>query len=117
MTSRVDRVGELTMGAEDSAFFAKGKLKDDGFLVLKGSRISEKTGRMFETTDLADLRRGLIDKGIVADRIFTEDYLFSSPNDAAAVVYGTICSGGLMWVLDDGTPLANILKDLRRGKI
>ena len=54
-------------------------------------------------------RQKLIDTGVLEDKIeyfeFTEDYIFSSPSTAAAIVMGRNANGQKEWKLKDGKTL------------
>lgn len=87
---------------------ANGFPKDDGqFVVLKGSLISP------DVTDgiplnVAAQREELIEKGVIQKDVFTEDYVFSSPSTAAAVILGRSSNGRREWTKIDGRTIAQI---------
>lgn len=79
---------------------AEGDLIDDGFVVFKDSEV------VIETTPschdyLLALRKKLLSDGILVHQsdklIFTEDYIFSSPSTAAAVILGRNSNGWKKW--------------------
>jgi hypothetical protein len=61
---------------------------------------------------LSDLRKGLINKGILQDTgpvyRFTQDYLFNSPSTAAGVLIGRSANGRELWKTDGGRSLKQI---------
>ena len=57
----------------------------------------------------AQLRAQLIESGVIRDRIFTEDYLFNSPSQAATVILGTSFSGNDRWRDKNGVTLGKRL--------
>ena len=73
---------------------AKGEPTTDGFLVHKGSKIATSTVPSM-TSNFIKLRDELFSKGDIVDKNgvleFSEDYLFSSPSTAAAIVMGRKC--------------------------
>lgn len=101
--------------AKKELFFVKGKgvqaegdLIDDGFVVFKDSQV------VLETTPscheyLLALRKKLLNEGILAPQnnklIFTENYIFSSPSTAAAVVLGRNSNGWKKWKDANGKTL------------
>lgn len=87
---------------------AQGEVTSEGFVVYKGSKVTDSVVKsMFES--LLKHRTKLIESKII-DRdcnklIFKEDFLFSSPSTAAAVVLGRSANGLIEWKLKDGTKL------------
>ena len=86
---------------------ASGKPTDDGFVVLKGSRLSR------ETTSSAPkqvnrLRIKHADS-IDANFVLTKDIRFSSPSAAAGFVGGSSLNGNNYWVTDEGITFGNYL--------
>ena len=84
---------------------AKGQITNEGFIVLKNSEIATVTTTSFPEK-LITLRQSLIDDNIINEinekLVFNEDYLFSSPSAAAAVVMGRSANGLTEWKLKDG---------------
>jgi len=87
---------------------AKGTLVSDGFLVMEGSKIA------FDTTPsmsdaLIKLRERLISQNIVNNEyIFVDDYIFTSPSLAAAVVMGRNANGRTEWKTTEGKTIKDI---------
>lgn len=97
------RAAKGTRGAD-----AQGIQSTEGFVVFKGSMAASET--VPSTSDQTlKLRQTLFDRGILTkahDSLeFTEDYIFSSPSTAAAVVMGRPANGTIEWKLSDGTTL------------
>ena len=85
---------------------AKGyPLEGDSFVVRKDSTISSDTTDGFQA-NYADLRRSLIQSGIIVNRVFTVDYTFTSVSAAAAVVLGRSANGRKEWLKLDGQSFA-----------
>lgn len=89
----------------------RGKRTTDGFVVFKGSELASSTvpsfPRGFDT-----LREELIKGDTVNESqeklILSEDYLFSSPSAAAAVIMGRSANGLLEWKSKSGKTLKEI---------
>lgn len=79
---------------------ATGYPVDDGFVVCKGSIISEKVADSFEPASPSyyRLRNELIQNKTIVNRVFQQDYKFSSLSAAASVVVGWTISGVIAWV-------------------
>jgi len=92
---------------------AKGMRKTDGFMVMSGSELATDTVPSFPK-GFATLRDQLIDEALVIEldgkSILNEDYLFSSPSAAAAVIMGRSANGLLEWKLSNGQTLKEIEK-------
>ncbi len=91
-----------------SGIKASGKLVSEGFAVLKGSRISANTAPSL-TAPVVARRQTLIDKGIIdVNYIFTQDWTFTSPSLAAAIVMGYSINGRNAWKNRNGLSLKEI---------
>lgn len=90
---------------------AKGQITNEGFVVLKGSEIADSVTSSLNQS-LINFRQRLIDEQkivIINNKfVFTEDYLFSSPSTAAAIVMGRNANGLTEWRLSDGRILKSI---------
>ena len=76
---------------------AKGRPTAEGFAVLKGSTIAKEEAPSLSQSAL-NKRRQIMEKGIVDENLkFTQDWLFSSPSLAAAVVVGYSINGRTAW--------------------
>lgn len=84
---------------------ASGKRVSDGFVVLKGSSISEHTTKSCPDYVL-QIRNKNLDK--IIDGVLNEDILFSSPSGAAAFVCGGSVNGNLEWKNAKGVTLKEI---------
>lgn len=84
-----------TKGGCNARGYADGK----GFVVLEGSRTSDHTAPSFELASPGyfKLRKRLIADGLIRDDVLQEDYHFSSPTAAAAVMVGWTISGNSAW--------------------
>jgi len=93
---------------------AKGQITNEGFIVLKNSEIATITTSSFPEK-LITLRQSLIEDNIIKEinekLVFNEDYLFSSPSAAAAVVMGRSANGLTEWNLKDGRILKAVESD------
>lgn len=75
-----------------------------GFVVFKGSKIANTVVPSMPEA-FKNKRAQIINEKIVKDFEFTQDYLFSSPSTAAAVVMGRSANGLIEWKLRDGSNL------------
>lgn len=93
---------------------AKGKLIKNGFLVLEGSIAAKEIAPSFPNTQYYEPRQKLLMDRIIIERdnqlVFTKDYLFNSPSEAASVVMGRNATGQRDWKLLDGTCLRDYLQ-------
>lgn len=102
----------------DAARGAKGagQRSIDGFVVFSGSEIANTTVTSFPN-GFAKLRQLLIDENKIEQNgdklVFTENYLFSSPSTAAAIIMGRNANGLLEWKDKFG----RALKDIEHNEI
>ncbi|MDT0686213.1 GIY-YIG nuclease family protein [Autumnicola psychrophila] len=84
---------------------AKGQLTNEGFVVLKNSQIAGSVTKSFPKNWLS-FRQSLVEDGVIQNinnsLTFVQDYLFSSPSAAAAIVMGRSANGLTEWKLADG---------------
>ncbi len=90
---------------------SKGQMTNEGFVVLKDSEIANSLTNSFPQNWIK-VRQSLIDDRIIVEvngkLIFREDYLFSSPSAAAAIVMGRSANGLTEWKLNDGRILKTV---------
>ena len=79
----------------DNNSSAQGHFDDKGFVVLKGSIISDHTVPSFEKYDPStfELRKKCESNGTIVNKILTKDMEFSSLSSASAFVTGHIANG------------------------
>ncbi|MBR4504106.1 MAG: GIY-YIG nuclease family protein [Candidatus Methanomethylophilaceae archaeon] len=82
---------------------------DDGFLVLKGSKVSENINDSVHK-GYKSLRAKLMEDGTIVDRTFTRDHLFDSCSAAMVVVAGRIDHPWGSWRTDDGRTLDEVYR-------
>lgn len=91
----------------------KGELVEDGFVVFEGSRARIEIVPS-ATSAVKPQRDKLIASGVMEERdgeyVFTQDFLFSSPSTAAAVVLGRSANGWIEWKDDHGQTLSSIYR-------
>jgi hypothetical protein len=89
----------------------QGEPTSEGFVVLKGSIAASTTVNSIQPF-IVNFRQSLIDKGVLQlngeNYEFSEDYIFSSPSTAAAIVMERNANGLLEWKLKDGKSLKEI---------
>ena len=87
---------------------AEGEPTSDGFVVFKGSKAAGTTVPSM-TSNFLNLRRKLIEEKAIFESggsyEFVEDYIFSSPSTAAAMVMGRNANGLTEWKLKSGKTL------------
>lgn len=87
---------------------ATGMVTAEGFVVLKGSTINEKTSFKSLSAGLKKLRDKIFEDGKVENLTTTEDLLFSSSSAAADFVLGYSVSGPRSWKTRDGRSLKEL---------
>ena len=88
---------------------AVGEITSEGFVVLKGSKINEKTFGKSLSKGMKSIREKHIASGLVnEEHITTEDILFSSSSAAADFVTGYSVSGPAVWKNIKGQSLREI---------
>ena len=91
---------------------AKAKLTDKGFVVLRGSKVSLKIAPSMKqyARTMFDLRKELERSGVIANGIFKQQYVFTSPSAAASLVQGRNSNGNTDWRTVDGVKFGAIAK-------
>ncbi len=87
---------------------ATGMVTAEGFVVLKGATVNEKTSRKSLSQGMIKLRDKLFTDGKVENLVTTEDILFSSSSAAACFVLGYSVSGPKTWKDKTGRSLKEI---------
>lgn len=88
---------------------AEGIFTGPGLKVLKRSTIAHEVSPSFLRHNYNSHRTKLIEEGIIRDYKFVNDYQFSSPSEAAAVILGRSAAGTREWKTIDGKPLKDFL--------
>ena len=87
---------------------AHGEPTSEGFVVFKGSKAAGSTVPSM-TSNFMSLRQKLIDQNVIVQKgesfEFPDDYIFSSPSTAAAMVLGRNANGLTEWKLKNGKTL------------
>lgn len=104
-TSRKDK--ELLYIKSSRGCDAIAEQTSEGFLVLQGSKIADSVTPSISKS-IKDVRLDLINKNIIVDYEFKEDYIFSSPSYAATIVMGRSANGLTEWKTIDGKILKNL---------
>lgn len=91
-----------------SGIKASGKPISEGFAILKGSKVADNVAASLSGS-VVDKRQILFDKGIIDKNfIFTQDWAFTSPSLAAAIVVGYSINGRNAWKNKNGISLKEI---------
>ena len=104
-TRRIQRSSAETIFiCRGSGADAKAKLTDKGFVVLRGSKVSLKIAPSMKqyACTMFDLRKELERSGVIANGIFKQQYVFTSPSAAASLVQGRNSNGNTDWRTVDG---------------
>lgn len=95
-----------------TGYDAKGTIVEDGFVVFKGSKISDFIADSFRTKGYNALRERLIEDGSIKDLVFIKDVLFSSYSAAASVIEGHNANGWLDWKDESGRTINDMLSTI-----
>lgn len=106
--SVTDSNGEELLYIKMGNVSATGMVTSEGFVLLKGSVVNEKTAAKSLNAGTKKLREKLFAEGKVNNLITTEDILFSSSSAAADFVAGYSVSGPRTWKTKDGKTLKEI---------
>ncbi len=89
---------------------AKGFVSAGGFTVLTGSTVSAKTVPSLETRGKSyyNLRKALVEDGVIQEGEFVRNYEFSAPSAASAVILGHTSNGNVDWKTENGTKLKDL---------
>lgn len=90
---------------------AIGRQTSDGFLVLQNSRISNDYVKSFSKSFIKRRNKLVEDESIFKNGdqfVLVEDYLFSSPSTAAAIVMGRNANGLIEWKTKDSRTLKSV---------
>ena len=89
---------------------ATGYVSTNGFMVAKGSRVSDKVVDSLKKhmKSYAALRQQLEDESVIVDGVFQTNYEFRSPSAAACVITGRSVNGMTSWKNSDGKPLRDL---------
>jgi hypothetical protein len=104
---RAKRKGR-TMYFTRSDFSAEGQLTDDGFVVFKGSTVSQQETHA-TSHNWAPMRKKLFEEGVLEEADgtirFSRDHLFGSPSTAGAVANNHNVNGWIVWKDKEGRTL------------
>lgn len=99
---------------------AQGEPTSEGFVVFKGSKAAGTTVPSM-TSNFMNLRQKLIDQNIIVQKgdsfEFPDDYIFSSPSTAAAMVLGRNANGLTEWKLKNGKTLKEFESNDKTTKV
>lgn len=108
------QIGTDVTSADEELFIntgstsATGMVTSEGFVVLKGAVVNEKTSAKSLSAGMKKLRDRIFADGRVVNMTTTEDILFSSSSAAADFVLGYSASGPRTWKAKDGRTLKEI---------
>lgn len=83
------------------------EIKDNMYVVKKGSKVSNEISNSFRSKDVVRKRReGLVN----SDYLTIKDIVFNSPSIAGEFVLGTSCNGTKKWKNKEGKTLKEIIE-------
>ncbi len=94
---------------------AEGYITSEGFVLLAGADVNQKTSEKSLAKGMLTLRENLLASEKVKDYKTTEDILFSSSSAAADFVLGYSVSGPMTWKDDTGKTLKEIEAEKAKG--
>lgn len=107
-------ISEEEEKSDDNLFFihrgiidARGRLTDEGFVVLKGSKVAH-SFTTSTTQCFKDSGKRLRDQKVIANDEFTKDWLFGSPSGASVIVLGHNSNGRNDWKNKDGLSIKDL---------
>lgn len=96
---------ELFMISKKRDVNAKLELKDEKYILKKGSKVSSKISESFRSCKKVKKRR---ENNINKDFILLNDIVFRSSSTAGEFVLGTSCNGKIKWKNIEGKTLKEI---------
>lgn len=98
---------------------AKGRMTDEGFVILAGSLAPKSVTGSFPEAKKA-LRQKLIDKGTIEVRgdqlVFLENVLMGTPSGASTLIVGSPSNGWVDWKTQDGKTLDAATKEAKASE-
>lgn len=108
LVDKNDKEGKTLHLTNNGIEYAHGMLTDEGFVVLKGSKVKE---GVFES--LSPSLKGFFDKERsstdLVDNVYINDHLFSSPSMAAIAILGRNANGYTEWKNKDNVSLKKLI--------
>lgn len=98
------------MSSTKTGYDARGMIVSDGFVVMKGSRISDGIANSFRTKGYNKLRNALIANETIVDGVFVKDHHFDSYSASSSVIQGHNSNGWIEWRTEDGRTLDDMMK-------
>jgi len=92
-------------------YYGEGILTDEGFLVLKGSRLKPEFSEAISPSLMARFIAERNSEDIV-DFTYVRNHLFKSPSMAGTVITGSNCNGRASWKTEDGRTLGELTQGL-----
>lgn len=116
-TGKLADSSERVFVCRGSGADAKAKITDDGFVVLRGSKISPKVVPSMKVyaRSMHDLRLKLERSGVIVGRVFKRQYAFSSSSAAASLVQGRNSNGNADWRTEDGVRFGSLSFAMKSG--
>ncbi|MEZ9202831.1 GIY-YIG nuclease family protein [Vibrio splendidus] len=95
-----DSIGDYPLFFKTNGLTAKGRVVDDGFLLLSGSQLSNRSSKSLSEKNIA-IKNQMLDDGVLQDEsghlLLVKDKLLRSSSSAADLVAGNSRSGPQSW--------------------
>lgn len=105
---RIEEQKNILYLTNNKTTYAKGIMTDEGFVILKGSKIKEGISEGISLSLLKFAERERNSEDIINGE-FVNDHLCSSPSMAGVIILGRNCSGYEEWKNKDGKKLKDII--------
>ena len=115
-----DSIGDYTLFFKTNGLTAKGRVVDDGFLLLSGSQLSNRSSKSLSEKNIA-IKNQMLDDGVLQDEsghlLLVKDKLLRSSSSAADLVAGNSRSGPQSWKTEGNELLKSLEERLLSASI
>lgn len=103
-----ENINDLLYLTNNNIEYAKGILTDEGFVILKGSKIKSEIATSLSPSLIKYAERERNSKDI-KDNVFINDHLCSTPSMAAVIILGRNSNGYNEWKNKEGVRLKDLI--------
>ena len=103
-----ENINDLLYLTNNNIEYAKGILTDEGFVILKGSKIKSEIAKSLSPSLIKYAERERNSKDI-KDNVFINDHLCSTPSMAAVIILGRNSNGYNEWKNKEGVRLKDLI--------
>ncbi|CAK1962789.1 Methionine sulfoxide reductase [Vibrio crassostreae] len=115
-----DSIGDYTLFFKTNGLTAKGRVVDDGFLLLSGSQLSNRSSKSLSEKNIA-IKNQMLDDGVLqvesGHLLLVKDKLLRSSSSAADLVAGNSRSGPQSWKTEGNELLKSLEERLLSASI